>query len=284
MFAVFAGLACVDLVHRVDHVPGPDEKVTSRRQELASGGPAANAAKTFAALGGRARLLTALGRGPAADLVRTELWSCGVEVVDVAPDHPDGPPVAAVLVTESTGQRAVVNRESVPLQVVAPLAHHLEGASCLLVDGHHPPLALAAVRAARELGVDVLVDAGRPKPVWDELLPFTDVAICSADFGLAGAEGVPGTVEALRALGVSRVAFTAGSGPILWWDADGSGSVAPPAVRAVDTLGAGDVLHGAFCHHHAAGLPFPDALAAACTLASDRCAHVGLGAWLRTLA
>src|SRR5690625_5828251 len=67
---VFAGLATLDVIHRVDASPGPDEKVTALSQFVAAGGPAANAAVTFAALGGHAVLLTALGRSPIARTIR----------------------------------------------------------------------------------------------------------------------------------------------------------------------------------------------------------------------
>ena len=59
---VFVGLTTLDLVLGVAHAPAPDQKVEAHSQDLDVGGPAANAARTFAALGGRARLVTALGR------------------------------------------------------------------------------------------------------------------------------------------------------------------------------------------------------------------------------
>ena len=71
--ALFAGLCVVDLVHRVARPPGPDEKVTALSRELVAGGPATNAAVTFAVLGGSARLLTAVGSGPLGDVVRADL-------------------------------------------------------------------------------------------------------------------------------------------------------------------------------------------------------------------
>ena len=80
---VFVGLTTLDVIHRSRRAPGPNEKMTAERQDLAAGGPAANAAVVFAALGGRARLLTALGSGPAADLARADLTAHGVEVIDV---------------------------------------------------------------------------------------------------------------------------------------------------------------------------------------------------------
>ena len=280
---VFAGLATLDVVHAVDRLPGPDEKVTSLSTVLAAGGPAANAAKTFAALGGRATLLTALGGDTAAALVRAELEAFGVRVVDLA--GPDAAaPVASVLITRATGARAVVGGPP-PGPVGEPeVSGDVAGASVLLVDGHHPTLALAAARAARAAGVPVVADAGRPKPVWGGLLPLLDVAICSADFRLHGAPDAAATARAVLAAGAREVAITAGAAPIRWWDAAGrSGRVPPPAVAAVDTLGAGDVLHGACCFELASGRGFADALVRAAGLAARRCAHPGLDAWLRTL-
>ena len=49
---VFVGLTVLDVVHRVTALPGRNEKITALSQFLAAGGPAANAAVIFAALGG----------------------------------------------------------------------------------------------------------------------------------------------------------------------------------------------------------------------------------------
>ena len=84
--ALFAGLCVVDLVHRGARPPGPDEKVTALSRELAAGGPATNAAVTFAALGGSARLLTAVGSGPLGDVVRADLERQRLTLLDVAAD------------------------------------------------------------------------------------------------------------------------------------------------------------------------------------------------------
>ncbi len=83
---VFVGLATLDVIHRVTRRPGPDEKVTALRQDIAAGGPAANAAVTYAALGGRARLVTALGTDRLAGVIGDELQTHRVEVVDVDVD------------------------------------------------------------------------------------------------------------------------------------------------------------------------------------------------------
>ncbi|MBT8359398.1 MAG: sugar kinase, partial [Deltaproteobacteria bacterium] len=55
-----------------------------------------------------------------------------------------------------------------------------------------------------------------------------------------------------------------------------------PAVHAIDTLGAGDILHGAFCHY-IASLPFKESLERAVKIASDSCCYHGTRQWIRHL-
>src|SRR6185437_12651817 len=109
---VFVGLATLDVIHRIVTAPAVNQKVTSTAQFVAAGGPAANAAVTFAALGGDAILVTALGDDPVADLIRADLAAYGVSVVDAAAGTTRAVPVSAVSV-ESTGDRSVVSLDAV---------------------------------------------------------------------------------------------------------------------------------------------------------------------------
>lgn len=186
---VFVGLATVDLIHRVAATPGVDEKVTALSQEIVAGGPAANAAVTFALLGGDAELITDLGRHPLAELAHADLVAHGVRVRAVEPDSPATPAVSSIRVLDATGERSVVSVNAAARTVTAPdwLPGVLDGAAVLLLDGHHPRLALAAARAARDREVPVVLDGGSWKPVLDELLPLVDIAVCSADFRVPSA-------------------------------------------------------------------------------------------------
>ncbi|SDQ36160.1 PfkB family carbohydrate kinase [Quadrisphaera sp. DSM 44207] len=285
---VFVGLATLDVVHRVTRLAGRDEKVTAVRQDVAAGGPAAGAAVAFAALGGRARLVTALGPDAAGAAVRDDLRACGVQVVP-APSHAPTP-VSAVQVLEASGERTVTSLDAAGSDVPAPpdLEELLDGADVVLLDGHHPRLALAAARAVaerRDRGAAplLLLDAGRWQPVVADLLPLLDVAVCSADFRAPGAHDAPATAAVLLAAGVPVVATTAGPGPVRWWQGGRSGQVAVPAVRAVDTLGAGDAFHGACAWALACGAGTQEALAAAAVVAAHRVSSVGPRAWLAHL-
>lgn len=67
------GLTTLDVTQRVDAFPDPGQKVRSLDAVLSPGGPAANAARAVAALGGRAALLTALGADALGEFVRASL-------------------------------------------------------------------------------------------------------------------------------------------------------------------------------------------------------------------
>ena len=269
---LLAGLCTVDLVQRVDELPAPGEKVQSLQVDVAAGGPATNAAVTAAALGAEATLLTVLGAHPLAALARADLEAHGVRVVDLAPENPEPPPVSAVAVRDRDGERTVVSRNAAGSE--ATWSGTVD-ADVVLVDGHHPGLALSVARAAGD--VPVVLDAGSWKPVLDELLPLVDVAACSAHFTAPE----PG----LHERGVPTVITTAGAGPVRWSTADGSSGEVPVAeVEARDTLGAGDVWHGALAVAVTRERTVTDRIRFANEVAAERVRHVGPRSWTTAIA
>jgi sugar/nucleoside kinase (ribokinase family) len=278
MRVVCVGLATVDLVYRVDRFPGPDEKVQAGATEIAAGGPALNAAVAAAALGADVALVSAVGAHALGDLVRADLDACGVALLDAAPHSPAPPPVSAVTVLAGTGQRSVVSRNAGDVAVGVPegFAGIVAGADVVLVDGHHPVLAAVAARAGRRL----VVDAGSWRPVFAEVLPFADVAACSATFRHPATGDGTSTALALREAGVRRVAITHGPEPVRWWSDAGSGEVPVPPVPAVDTAGAGDVFHGALAVAVGRDAGFVEALRFAVAVAGIRVTYPGARVWL----
>lgn len=274
---LFVGLATLDVVQLVERLPGSNHKTTSAQTWLASGGPAAVAAIAFAALGGRARLWTALGNFPAAGLVAADLARAGVEVIDVAPP---GFELAAstVILDAATGDRSVISGSG-HLPTFGKIAGpDLTGTDVVLIDGHHPALVRSAALAAS--GVPVVVDAGSHKPVFDDIFGFVTDVICSADY--VHPEGLGPT--GLLALGPELVAVSHGAAALDWWLRSGAGSVVPEAVAVMDTVGAGDVLHGAYCHALASGLDRVPALESAVAVATERVRHLGPFAWRTAIA
>ena len=279
------GLTTLDLIHRLERLPGADEKVTAQAQELVAGGPAAVAAIAFAALGGQATLVTGLGSHPLAEIARADLAAHGVTVRDLA-DHGQAPAVSAVRVQEATGTRSVSSPDAsggLDLDVPEDLAAWVDAADAVLLDGHHPALAVAAGAAAREPIVPVVLDAGRWRPVFASLLPLAQFVVASAAFTLDGARADPG---AIVDLGPDAAARSAGPDPIRWAVPGESGTVAVRPVAGGDTNGAGDVLHGAVAFAVAAVgagralARWPEVLRFAAEVATVRVESSGARAWL----
>jgi sugar/nucleoside kinase (ribokinase family) len=314
MRALLAGLTTFDVVHLLDHVPDVTTKTTSRAHVTGAGGPATNAAITLAALD-RLRdgdqhadpvsLLTALGAGPTATALRTELDQLGVTVWDATdrrgPAASAEPAISSAV--EHPGGRFVTSTNArVPVDAEGGrrMAGEAIGISAapdvVLVDGHNPELAAAVL--AQDLLVGPGADAARPggsagassgathperplrvldggswKDAFVPLLGSIDVAVVSADFAPPGTRGPLEMVASLRATGIERIVRTDGPGPVhYWWDG-ASGEVEVPQVEAVSTMGAGDVFHGAFAwglaRLHAAGKPVPSDPADLIRLASQ---------------
>ncbi|MEY9988514.1 sugar/nucleoside kinase (ribokinase family) [Streptomyces sp. V4I8] len=285
---LFVGLCTLDVIQLVDHVPAPDEKLTAREQTVAAGGPATNAAVTFAHLGGAPVLVTAIGSHPLARAVTTDLDRAGVTVSDLAPHAVDPPAVSSIMVTASTGQRAVASTNATAHRLDPPDDLDALVAACDIVqlDGHHMELATSIAQAARAAGRRTVLDAGSWKPGTEDLLRWIDVAVCSADFQPPGTDAPAGVLCFLQEHGVAWTAVTRGERPIEWAGPDGGGIVEVPNLPVADTLGAGDILHGALTHHLAVrreltSPAFARALYAASLVASQSCASFGTRAWMR---
>jgi len=263
------GLTTLDVTQRVDQFPEPGQKIRSLDVVLSPGGPAANAARAVAALGGRSSLLTALGADALGEFVRASLDPVQVTAV------PGTTPVSMVVVRDADGERTVVSRNaSVP--VVAPdLSDLLAAADVVLLDGHHEGLVIPVAQQAKAAGLPVVLDAGSWKPVLDHLLPLVDVAACASGFELSEA--------GVHAFGVPLVIRTHGAAPVTWSSRDGStGAVPVPAVEVKDTNGAGDVWHGAYAYALATGADPVQAIGFASEAAAVRVGAVG--DWVERLA
>ncbi|WP_230396114.1 PfkB family carbohydrate kinase [Streptomyces blattellae] len=280
-------MSTLDVIQLVDHVPDADEKLTAREQVVAAGGPAANAAAAFTHSGGAARLLTAIGSHPLGRAVAADLDGLGVTVSDLTADAVEPPTVSSILVTASSGQRAVASTNATGHRLVPPdgLDAMVAGCDIVEVDGHHMELAVAAAHAARAAGCRTLLDGGSWKTGTENLLPSIDVAVCSDDFHPPGTHTPADTLRFLRDHGVVWSAVSRGGQPIVWAGPDDSGTVDVPPVRVADTLGAGDVLHGTLAYRLAVqgrltSQRFVEALRGAAAVASRACASFGTRAWM----
>lgn len=281
---LFVGLATVDLIYLVDGIPGPNAKVSVPGQEITCGGPACNAAVTFAFLGGESRLISAVGQHPLASVIREDLGAHSIRLHDIAASETAPPPVSSIMVVRGTGERTVVSANAAAFSSLRFEfdSAWLDGVSIILVDGHFMPLCIAVARLGRERGIHVVLDSGSWKPHMESLLPFVDTAICSDNFRPPDCRDDSAVLAFLRNAGIHRAAITRGGAPIRYVENGNAGEVTIEQVHPVDTLAAGDILHGAFCY--SACQPrrsFAESLAFAARVATFSCRYLGPRRWMQ---
>ncbi len=289
-------MATLDLVYLAAGTPSNNEKIVASDCTVAAGGPAANAAVTFSYLGDRAMLLAAVGTHPITQLIRADLQTHRVAISDLDPTRCQPPPVSSIIVTQATGERAVVSINATQSQIPAenlPEAP-LQNVDIVLIDGHQMAAGQVIAREAKLNNIPVVIDGGSWKPGFEEILPFVDYAVCSANFYPPGTRREEDVFAYLSAAGIPHIAITNGENPIQYLSAgdidvetrDGAdvetrhaASLQVPEIKAVDTLGAGDVFHGAFCYYILRE-SFTQALASAAKVASRSCEFFGTRRWM----
>ena len=274
MRGLFVGLMTLDCIYQAQRPPQANEKLVAETAMMAAGGPATNAAVAFAALGGEATVMAAVGQHPVTTLLREDMTQMGVNICDLTPERQEPPPISSIVVSKDSGERAVISRNALGLQVEHQPTE-LTDINVVLIDGHQMALSYQIAKAAQLSDIPVVVDAGSWKPGFEQVLALTTVVIASANFQPPNDQDA---LTYLQNLGIPYVAITHGERPIVFSDRNQVGELSVPTTPVVDTLGAGDIFHGAFCYAWAGD--FPAALAEASQIASVSCQYFGTRAWI----
>lgn len=275
---VCVGLTTLDLLQLAEELPSLGNKATAAAGRFDVGGPAGNAAITASLLGGDVTLITVLGSGPLADYAGTVLEGHTVAVEDCEPAA--SLPVASVWVDAGSGERTILAENNADLDVVPSEGPILPpDTAAVLLDGHYPGLAVAVAVEARDRGIPIVVDCGRWRPVFADLLPGAGDIIMCADFrppGIAAVDDAARVVAIAERWRPTLCAMSRGSESILVAEAGTVLELAVAQVEVVDTTGAGDVLHGAYLYYrYAVGLDPVMALRQAAGIASQSCGSFG---------
>ena len=295
---LFVGVTTLDCLYQADHPPSANEKVTATKSLMVAGGPATNAAVAFAQLSrrNRATLASVIGSHPLTGLITEDLLTQGVTLADLDPQRLAPPPVSSIVVSAATGERAVVSRSAEDAKIAAGIfsADSLDKVDIVLIDGHQMAVGAEVAQWAKANQIPVVVDAGSWKPGFETVLALADAVVASANFFPPGCETAAEVMRWVRSLysktngpktnstkaDSSQIAITRGAAPILYQTGDTISELEVPQIRAVDTLGAGDIFHGALCHFYLTH-PFEAALLKASRTASMACQYWGTRDWTK---
>lgn len=279
------GSAVQDLLFDLDSSVDIGHKNFASSLHVGGGGPAANAAVTVATLGGSARLVARLGTDSVGDAIIAGLERCDVEISRVRRIPGTPSPVSTVIV-DDRGERTIVNHTD-PRLVGGPntiTRQDIINSQALLVDLRWPEGAFAAIRHANDLEIPSVVDFDLTTPDSRNDAKARNGIVGSATHlifsqpALVRLTGTADTASALESMAETTEAFvgvTLGQDGFQWLDAGIVKAFAGFDVDAVNTLGAGDVFHGAFVLGLAEGRSVDDIIRWSSAAAALKCTRLG---------
>ncbi len=277
---VGVGLNATDTMLFVPHFPAYGGKVPFTGETLSPGGQVATAMVACARLGLRAKYIGAVGDDERGRVQMESLSRSGVNL-DHVQQRRDCPNQSAyIVIDQSSGERTVFWSRPDCLRIspeeIAP--EQITSARLLHIDGHDTPAVERAAQIAREHGLPVTVDVDTIYPGFDRVLPLVDYVIASSEFP-ARWTGIENPFEALAVIqrlhGMRVAAMTLGAHGALALFEDRYIYSPGFIVDCVDTTGAGDVFHGAFCYSVLQKMPLAQALEFSNAMAALNCTGTG---------
>jgi sulfofructose kinase len=277
-----AGIIVLDEVFRVEEFPEPDSKVEAKGFFVVNGGCAANAAVAIARLGGRAALAGPMG-GPAGQDSNGDrvLQAFAREKLDTAHcQRIDGLATAlSAIFVDAKGDRTIVTFRDERIATAVPddADAIVAGADAVLVDNRFPIFVRPVCEAGRRRKIPVVLDGDKASVEDDPLFRICSHVVFSSEC-LRTTTGVTDLSEGLKRIARHSDAFLAvsnGPGDIVVLERGVLRTVPVFQIRAVDTLGAGDALHGGFVLGLAEGLNTDEALRFGSAVAGIKCSRIG---------
>ena len=277
---VGVGLNATDTMILIPHFPSYGGKVPFLREILSPGGQVASAMVCCASLGLRTKYIGTLGDDERGRVQMESLLSTGVNLDHVQMRPGCANQSAYILIDQTTGERTVFwsRPDGLRIDPAEITPDQITCAGLLHIDGHDTPAVAHAARIARQHGIPVTVDVDTIYKGFEHVLPNVDYLITSSEFP----ERWTGEADPFKALtllqetyGMRVAAMTLGAHGALA-RCDGRFSYSPAfVVNCLDTTGAGDVFHGAFCYSVVKGFSISDTLEFSNAMAALNCTAMG---------
>jgi sugar/nucleoside kinase (ribokinase family) len=275
------GMPVRDLTFRVRGVPGRGSKENATHFDEICGGNALNAAIGIVRLGGRASVCGPMGdaRETSSRFIFDKLAHEGIETKHVVRMPGLVTPISAVMVDPS-GERTIVTFRDPELWKVhlPPTETLLDDCAAILTESRCAEFCTDLCAEAVRRGIPVIVDVDRAMSLREGLLNASSHLVFSSE-PLQETADVTDDGAALKKIAKLTRSFLAGTrGPkgTIWLDEHGQLQETPAFhVHTVDTLGAGDVFHGAFALAITEKQELREALRFASAAAALKCTRFG---------
>ena len=267
-----------DLNVCLDIFPSPNQGMPVRQTTWQGGGKVASGLAASARLGAKCAIIGAVGGDLYGRFCAKDLERHGVDIGALHMDENAITSLSVVVSDRETGGRSILYRRGTVVMPGLTDSHrrliakakylHLAGAGEMHIE---------AAKAARAVGVKVLMDADDTSQAMVDMLPLIDVFIASEYFynTLYGDGLYEPHLRDLLAKGPEIAVFTLGEKGCAGLGPDGFFFVPAFKVDVVDTVGAGDVYHGAYAAALARGMGAKASARYASAVAAIKCTRIG---------
>lgn len=267
-YILTVGHSCIDVVHSVKELPTAISKVSSNKFEIRLGGNAANAAAAIVELGSKADLCTVLGskNDSFTNILIDILESKNIGLISKFIES-ESCPSSIVMVLEN-GERVLASYqpEAIVTEICEPT--DITNYNLVLGDTNRLPIVTKVFELAKKAKIPTMLDIDKPiknlfegpkiDHVWFSRESWEQMGLTQDDF------------VSLQDHFGGIVGVTDGANPIVWIDNNKRlRFTKPQTVKAINTLGAGDVFKASLAINLCLGNPVEDAIQSACISASE---------------
>lgn len=241
------GQCPLDYIGKIQTYPSPDSKCEFFDLVMDGGGPSATALVALARWGVSCAFSGVVGDDPFGEMIKASLQREGIDTKGLKIRNGCDSQFAFIVAEPAVSRRTIFWRRptGAPLKPEELDLKTIRKAKVLHVDGLYPEAALAASRAIRNTGGQVVVDAGTLREGMLDLAGVSDCFVVSETFAksLVGDNRPLDACRRLAELGPKIVGVTLGAkGYVALAEGILIERPAYPA-EAVDTTGCGDAFH-----------------------------------------
>ena len=271
---LITGVSVIDFIFQIDAIPNNFEKYRANNASISGGGVAANAAVAIAKLNGKPSLVSRIGKDEIGLMIKNGLIKENVNLDNLIIFDGHKSSFSSVYINKN-GDRQVMNYRDHTLPVDASIIASIKEHDAYLVDSRWKEGALQTLKLAKKNCAPGIVDA--EETVTQEIIKEASHIAFSMN-GLKVFTKIENKFEALKSIkniSSAWVCVTDGENGVYYLKDNKLENIPAKKITVKDTLGAGDVWHGAFALSLAEGNDEVNAIKFANSAATLKCKFFG---------
>ena len=239
------GVSVIDFIFQLDEIPKKSEKFRALDASISGGGVAANAAVAISRLGGSATLVSRLGKDQIGNIIKNQLIEEGINVKFTKQFDQNKSSFSSVYI-DKNGERQVVNYRDKTLPVEASWINDIKQHDAYLADTRWNEGTIETLKVAKFFNRPGILDAEETVTV-EAIKTASHVAFSL--YGLQSFTKQKNIIDGLNEISKITsgwVCVTNGEKGVFFLQNSELINIPTKKVLVKDTLGAGDVWHGAF--------------------------------------